>query len=74
MTTKTRRRREKPESVDVERDATELIVLETFRPLMSRAFEKGERFPVGLDLAKQYPQFFGLLLPLSQLEEANHGE
>jgi hypothetical protein len=69
MTTKARRRREKPETVDVARDATEVIVLEGFRPRGSRLFEKGERFPVGLDLAKQYPQFFGLLLPLSKLEE-----
>ena len=62
-------RRDKPEAVDLARDATELIVLERFRPRMSRAFEKGERFPRDLDLAKQFPEYFGLLLPLSELRE-----
>ena len=36
--------------------------------------ERGERFPRDLDLAKTYPEYFGLLLPLSQLQEVNHGE
>jgi hypothetical protein len=61
-------RRDKPEAVDVERDATELIVLERFSPRMSRAFEKGERFPRDLDLAKRHPEFFALMLPLSKLD------
>jgi hypothetical protein len=67
-------RREKRENVDVARDATELIVLEGFRPRGSRMIERGERFSRDLDLAKTYPEYFGLLLPLSQLQEVNHGE
>jgi hypothetical protein len=70
MTTKTRRRRDKPEAaVDVARDATELVVLESFRPMGSRLIEKGERFPRDLDLAKSYPEYFGLLVPLRDLRE-----
>jgi hypothetical protein len=62
-------RREKTESVDVERDdATELIVLESFRPMGSRMIERGERFPRDLDLAKRHPEFFALMLPLSKLD------
>jgi hypothetical protein len=68
------RLRSKPEPVDVAHDATELIVLEGFRPRGSRMIERGERFPRDLDLAKAYPEYFGLLLPLSQLQEVNHGE
>jgi hypothetical protein len=59
-------RREKRENVDVARDATELIVLEGFRPRGSRMIERGERFPRDLDLAKSYPEYFGLLLPLKE--------
>jgi len=59
-------RRDKPESVDVVRDATEVIVLEGFRPRGSRMIERGERFPRDLDLAKTYPEYFGLLLPLKE--------
>jgi hypothetical protein len=61
-------RREKTESVDVERDATELIVLESFRPMGSRMIERGERFPRDFDLAKRHPEFFALMLPLSKLD------
>lgn len=62
-------RRDKLEAVDVACDASELIVLESFRPMGSRLFQKGERFPRGLDLAKKHPEYFGLLLPLSELRE-----
>jgi hypothetical protein len=62
-------RRDKPESVDVVHDATELIVLEGFQPRGNRRFERGERFARDLDLAKRHPEFFGLLLPLSQLQD-----
>jgi hypothetical protein len=55
-------------AADVQRDAVEVIVLEGFRPLISRAVEKGERFPRDHDLAKTYPEFFGLLLPLTEIE------
>jgi hypothetical protein len=60
--------------VDVVHDATEVIVLEAFQPRGSRRFERGERFARDLDLAKRHPEFFGLLLPLSQLQDVNHGE
>jgi hypothetical protein len=61
-------RREKRENVDVVRDATELIVLEGFRPRGSRMIERGERFPRDLELATTFPQYFGLLLPLKEVE------
>jgi hypothetical protein len=34
-------------------------------------FERGERFPRDHHLAQSFPEFFGLLLPLSQLQEVN---
>jgi hypothetical protein len=74
MTTKPRRRRDRPETVDVARDAREAICLEAFQPFMRRAVEKGERLPRDHDLVRSFPAYFGLLLPLSELEEANHGE
>jgi hypothetical protein len=61
------RLRPKPEPVVVARDATEVIVLEGFRPRGSRMIERGERFPRDLDLAKTYPEYFGLLLPLKEV-------
>jgi hypothetical protein len=67
-------RRPNPEPVDFACDATEVIVLEAFQPRGSRRFERGERFARDLDLATRHPEYFGLLLPLSQLEEVNHGE
>jgi hypothetical protein len=60
------RLRPQPKPVDVVRDATELIVLEGFQPRGSRRFERGERFPRDVDLAKTYPEYFGLLLPLKE--------
>jgi hypothetical protein len=63
-----------PEPVDLVRDATELIALESFRPVMSRRIDKGERFPRDHDLAKAWPEYFGLLLPLSELNTGGeHG-
>jgi hypothetical protein len=54
---------------DVAREANEVIALESFRPQMSRMIDKGERFPRDHDLAKTFPAYFGLLLPLSELQE-----
>jgi hypothetical protein len=65
MSLKTRR----PKPVDVVRDATEVIALESFQPWMRRMVVKGERLPRDHDLVKAWPQYFGLLLPLSELEE-----
>jgi hypothetical protein len=66
--------REQPGAVDVQRDATELIALESFRPLMRREIRKGERFPRDHDLAKAWPQYFALLLPLAELDKGDeHG-
>ena len=61
------RTRSKP--VDVVRDATEAIALEAFQPVMRRRVERGERFPRDHELVRAFPQFFGLLVPLSELEE-----
>jgi 5-methylcytosine-specific restriction endonuclease McrA len=58
--------RTRPKPVDVVREATEVIVLESFRPWMGRMIERGERFPRDHDLAKTFPAYFGLLLPLSE--------
>jgi dihydropteroate synthase len=67
-------RRDKPEAVDVARDATEAICLESFQPLMRHAVEKGERLPRDAEMVKAFPQFFGLLIPMSELQEVNeHG-
>jgi hypothetical protein len=65
---KLRRRRPDP-AADVERDAVEAICLEGFRPPMRRAVEKGERLAREHDLVRSYPSYFGLLIPLSELEE-----
>jgi len=66
---KLRIRKGEPARVDVARDATEAICLESFRPWMSRMVERGERLPRDHDLPRAYPEFFGLLVPLSELEE-----
>jgi hypothetical protein len=67
--------RKEPARVDIVRDASEVIALEGFTPQMSRQIQRGERFPRHHDLAKRFPQFFGLLLPMSELREVNeHGE
>jgi hypothetical protein len=63
------RRKSEPSRVDVERDATEAICLEGFQPVMRRAVEKGERFARDAELVRAFPQFFGLLLPLSEIQE-----
>jgi hypothetical protein len=68
-------RKQRPAHVDIARAATEVIALEGFTPQMSRQIQRGERFPRNHDLAKRFPQFFGLLLPMSELREVNeHGE
>jgi hypothetical protein len=36
---------------------------------MRRAVERGERFPRDAELVRAFPQFFGLLLPLSELDK-----
>jgi hypothetical protein len=66
-------RRRAATAVDIRRDATEVIALESFRPLMSREIRKGERFARDNDLAKTYPAYFGLLLPLSAIEDEGNG-
>jgi hypothetical protein len=59
----------KTQRARVERDAVEAICLEGFRPPMRRAVERGERFPRDHELVRSYSAFFGLLLPLTELEE-----
>jgi hypothetical protein len=66
---KLRIRKGEPARVDIVRDASEVIVLESFRPWMSRMVERGERLPRDHELPRTYPEFFGLLVPLSELEE-----
>jgi len=63
-------RARRPKAVDVERDAVEAICIEGFRPAMRRAVEKGERFPRDAELVSAFPQFFGLLLPLTGRAES----
>ena len=55
--------------VDVERDATEAICLQGFRPQMRREIHRGERFPRDAAVVKAWPEYFGLLLPMSELDE-----
>jgi hypothetical protein len=57
--------------VAVERDATEAICLEAFRPFMRGPVERGQRFPRDAELVRSFPQFFGLLLPLSALKDGD---
>jgi hypothetical protein len=60
--------------VNVERDAVEAIALEGFRPAMRRPVERGERFSRDHELVKSFPRYFGLLLPLSELDKGGeHG-
>jgi hypothetical protein len=66
---KLRIRKQESSRVDVAREATEAIALESFQPLMRRMVERGERFPRDHELVRVWPQYFGLLLPLSELEE-----
>jgi hypothetical protein len=61
-------RKTRPKPVDVARDATEAVALERFTPVMHRTVERGERFPRDHELVRTWPQYFGLLLPLSELE------
>jgi hypothetical protein len=63
-------RRPKIKHVDVASDAVEAIALEGFRPAMRRTVEKGERFPRDAELVSDFPQFFGLLLPLTGRAES----
>ena len=63
--------RTRPKPVDVVRDATEAICLESFQPVMRRRVERGERFPRDHELVRAWPHYFGLLLPLSELEEVS---
>jgi hypothetical protein len=61
-------------AVDVVREATEVIALEGFRPQMSREIQRGERFPRDHDLVAKFPAYFGLLLPLTELNKGGeHG-
>lgn len=62
-------RKTEPARVDIVREATEVIALESFTPWMSREIRRGERFPRDHDLAKRFPAHFALLLPLTELEE-----
>jgi hypothetical protein len=57
------------QGADVQRDATEAICLEGFRPLMRPAVERGQRFPREAEMVRMFPAYFGLLLPLSAIEE-----
>jgi hypothetical protein len=60
-------RKRAPARVDVARDAVEAIALESFRPAMRREVVKGERLPRDAELVRAFPQFFGLLLPLTEI-------
>jgi hypothetical protein len=60
-------RKRTPTAVDVQRDAVEVIALQSFRPMMSREIEKGERFSRDTSLASSFPEFFAYLLPLSAI-------
>jgi hypothetical protein len=64
-------RKAEPARVDVERDAVEAICLEAFRPPMRRAVDKGERLARDHELVRSYREFWGLLLPLTELEDAS---
>jgi hypothetical protein len=64
-------RKAEPARVDVEHEATEAICLVAFRAPMRRAVDKGERLARDHDLVRSFPQFFGLLLPLTELEEVS---
>jgi hypothetical protein len=64
-----RTKRKEPARVDVERDAVEAICLEGFQPLMRREVKRGERLARDAELVRAFPQFFGLLLPLSEIQE-----
>jgi hypothetical protein len=67
-------RKAEPARVDIVREASEVIALEGFRPAMRRAVERGERFPRDAELVRSFPAYFGLLLPLSELNEGGeHG-
>jgi hypothetical protein len=62
-------RARRPDAVDLEHDSVEAIALQGFRPPMRRAVERGERFPRDHALVRSFPAYFGLLLPMSELEE-----
>jgi hypothetical protein len=71
-------RRDKPETVDVARDATEAICVEAFQPLMRRAVERGERLPRDAEMVMAFPQFWVLAIPMVDVIErekgVNHGD
>jgi hypothetical protein len=68
MMAKLQTRKPGPARVDVERDATEVICIEGFRPVMRREVSRGERFPRAHELVASYPAYFALILPLTELE------